>query len=74
MRQHGKQQTVDEAAVGKYRRAQNAFLNKAKPPVKANRGLVGDIDLEKDSMQSQSAKGKLQQQPGGLVSETFAAR
>ena len=74
VRQHGKQETVDEAAVGKYRRTQYAFLHKAKPPVKANRGLVGDIDLEKNPMQSQSAKGKAQQQPGGFVSETFTAR
>jgi hypothetical protein len=74
VRQHGKQETVDKVPIGKYRRTQYAFLNKAKPPVKANRGLVGDIDLEKDSMQSQSAKGKPQQQPGGLLSKAFATR
>ena len=61
MRQHGKQKAVDEAAVRKGGSAQYAFLDKAKPPVKANRGLVGDIDLEKDSVQSQGAKGKPQQ-------------
>src|SRR5882757_5391877 len=74
VRQHGKQETVDKAAVSKYRRTQCAFFNKAKPPVKANRGVVGDIDLEKDSMQSKSAKGKPQQQPGGLLSKAFATR
>ena len=61
MRQHGKQKAVDEAAVRKGGSAQYAFLDKAKPPVKANRGLVGDIDLEKDSVQSQGVKCKPQQ-------------
>ena len=74
VRQHGKQETVDEPAVYKYGCTQYAFLNKAKPPVEADRGVVGDIDLEKDSMQSQSAKGEPQQQPGGFLGEPFAAR
>src|SRR5882757_884537 len=74
VRQQGKQETVDKVPIGKYRRTQYAFLNKAKSTVKANRGVVGDIDLEEDSMQSQSAKGKPQQQPGGLLSKAFATR
>src|ERR1700720_3325548 len=56
VRQHGKQETVDEATINKHRRTQFAFFNKAKPTVKADRGLVGHIDLEKDPMQSQRAE------------------
>ena len=48
VRQHGKKETVDEPAVCKYGRTQDTFLNKAKPAIKADRRLVGDIDLEKD--------------------------